>query len=245
MKKYLQIINIRTFQVLFICFLTSFLVIYFNVKYNFDLTIISIAIIFPLVFTIRAAFRRREKALEHLSRFKASILIVHYCFQRIKKLEEAQKTFIKNALVQVSDTLVKYLSKHNNEQTDLRNHLAAVFQFLQDHKEEIGTSEAFKIFRFLKDVHSSIENTVAIYTHRTPISLRAYCQVFIYFFPVIYTPALMDRLDSGSPDWVVYSLSMVTGFILISLFNVQDEMEHPFDQQGLDDIRLTEFKFTA
>ena len=38
---------------------------------------------------------------------------------------------------------------------------------------------------------------------------------------------------------------MITGFILISLFNVQDEMEHPFDQQGLDDIRLSEFKFTG
>lgn len=245
MNKYLQIINIRTFQVLFICLTTSFLVIYFNVHYNFDLTIISIAIIFPLVFTLRAAFRRREKALEHLSRFKASILIVNYCFQRNNKLDEGKKMMIRNALVQVSDTLLNYLSSHGNEQKDLRNQLTAVFQFLQNHKEEIGTSEAIKILRFLKDVHTSIENTLAIYTHRTPISLRAYCQVFIYIFPVIYTPALMNRLDSGSPDWVVYSLSMVTGFILISLFNVQDQMEHPFDQNGLDDIRLADFKFSG
>ena len=84
MKKYLQIINIRTFQVLLICLAISFLVIQYKVKYNYDLTVLSIAIIFPLVFTIRAAFRRREKALEHLSRFKASMLIVHYCFQRSK-----------------------------------------------------------------------------------------------------------------------------------------------------------------
>lgn len=245
MKKYLQIINIRTFQVLLICLAISFLVIQYKVKYNYDLTVLSIAIIFPLVFTIRAAFRRREKALEHLSRFKASMLIVHYCFQRSKKLTEEKKWVIRNMLVQISDSLVTKLSRHSNDQTELRANLAAAFQFIQDHKEEISTSEAMKIFRFMKDVHTTIENLIAIDTHRTPISLRAYCQVFIYFFPVIYTPALLHRLEHNSPDWVVYTLSMITGFILISLFNVQDEMEHPFDQQGLDDIRLSEFKFTG
>ena len=181
MKKYLQIINIRTFQVLLICLAISFLVIQYKVKYNYDLTVISIAIIFPLVFTIRAAFRRREKALEHLSRFKASMLIVHYCFQRSKKLTEEKKWVIRNMLVQISDSLVTKLSKHSNDQTELRANLAAAFQFIQDHKEEISTSEAMKIFRFMKDVHTTIENLIAIDTHRTPISLRAYCQVFIYF----------------------------------------------------------------
>ena len=148
-------------------------------------------------------------------------------------------------MVQISDSLVTKLSKHSSDQAELRGNLTAAFQFIQDHKEEISTSEAMKIFRFLKDVHTTIENLIAIDTHRTPISLRAYCQVFIYFFPVIYTPALLHRLEHNSPDWVVYTLSVITGFILISLFNVQDEMEHPFDQQGLDDIRLSEFKFTG
>ena len=41
--------------------------------------------------------------------------------------------------------------------------------------------------------------------------------------------------------WVVYTLSVVTGFILISLFNVQDQMENPFDERGLDDIRVKDF----
>ncbi len=245
MRKYLQIINIRTFQVLLICAITSFLVIRYNLKYNYDLTVISIAIIFPLVFTIRAAFRRREKALEHLSRFKSSLQIVHYCFQRSKKLEDAKKWVVKEHLTRISDSLLHLLAKRTQDQTELRASLAAVFQFIQDHKEEISSSEALKIFRFMKDVHASTENILAIDIHRTPISLRAYCRVFIYFFPLIYTPALLHRLEDQSPAWVVYSLSMITGFILISLFNVQDEMEHPFDQHGLDDIRLAEFKFAG
>ena len=245
MKKYIQIINIRTFQVLLICFVTSFLVIYYNVEYNFDLTVISIAIIFPLVFTIRAAFRRREKALEHLSRFKSALVTVNHCFQRCKKLEDEKKGVIKKAILELSDALHLYLATPKKDQVALRNSEDAIFQFIQAHKEEVSTSESFKIFRFMKDVHTSIENTLAIDSHRTPISLRAYCQIFIYFFPIIYTPALLHRLDNHTSEWVVYSLSMVTGFILISLYNVQDEMEHPFDQKGLDDIRLDEFKLNA
>jgi hypothetical protein len=54
----------------------------FEVVYNIDLTLMSIAIIFPLVFTIRGAFRRREKALEHLSLFRAGLKtienIIHF-----------------------------------------------------------------------------------------------------------------------------------------------------------------------
>src|SRR5258708_4601933 len=126
MKKYLQIINIRTFHVLSICSITSFLVLYFRINYNYDLTVISIAIIFPLVFTIRAAFRRREKALEHLSKFKSSLLIVHYSFQRSKKLDEVKKLFIKNIIVQISDSLINLLSKRSKDQTELRGNLTAV-----------------------------------------------------------------------------------------------------------------------
>ncbi len=243
MKKYLQIINIRTFQVLLICLGTSFLVIHYEIKYNFDLTVISIAIIFPLVFTIRAAFRRREKALEHLSRFKSSLQTVNNCFQRCKKLPDTQKEVAKTRLLQISDSLMNYVTHNGGNQEALKNSLDAVPAFIMENKEGLGSSEAFKIYRFFKEVYSSVENTVAIYTHRTPISLRAYCQIFIYFFPIIYTPALLHRLDNNSPDWVVYTLSTITGFILISLFNVQDQMEHPFDQQGLDDIRLEQFRF--
>ena len=245
LKNYLQIINIRTLMVLLISAVTSFLVITYNIKYNFDLTIISIAIIFPLVFTIRVAFRRREKGLEHLSRFKSSILILYYAFQRNKKLTEEKQILVKGILLRISESLLYQLKKQDHEQANLRLHLDTLFQFIQESKEEISTSEAMKLFKLMRDVHNSIENAIAIDTHRTPISLRAYCLVFIYLFPVIYSPAQHHRLDDTTPSWGVYALSMLTGFILISLFNVQDQIENPFDQRGLDDIRLDEFKFPA
>jgi len=241
MTRYLQIINIRTFTVLIICIGTSFSVIHFGIKYNFDLTIISIAIIFPLVFTIRAAFRRREKALDYLCRFKSGILIVSRCFERCKKLPPEKQAEIQAVLRDVSDSLIAYFGSGKNDQSAMRANLAKVSDFLMTHREEIGSGEAFKILRFMKDVHGGVEGTIAIHTHHTPISLRAYCQIFIYVFPFVYAPALLHRLEDGTPDWVVYVLSSVTGFILISLFNVQDQMENPFDEHGLDDIKVKNF----
>ncbi|MDZ7645846.1 MAG: hypothetical protein U5K54_00990 [Cytophagales bacterium] len=97
----------------------------------------------------------------------------------------------------------------------------------------------------MKDVHRGAENIIAINQHRTPIAIRAYCLIFIYMYPVIYTPALYNKLHDGisaNDAWLVYALSSVSTFILISLYNVQDQMENPFDQHGLDDIQLNDFK---
>jgi hypothetical protein len=35
---------------------------------------------------------------------------------------------------------------------------------------------------------------------------------------------------------------ILSEFILISLYNIQDQMEYPFDREGLDDIKLDIFK---
>jgi predicted membrane chloride channel (bestrophin family) len=60
--------------------------------------------------------------------------------------------------------------------------------------------------------------------------------------PFIFTPTLVFNL-SNHPSWIIYALSVLHGFILISLYNLQDHIEDPFDQMGLDDIKLVEFKF--
>ena len=69
-----------------IAIVTTFIVYRFQINFNVDLTLISIAVIFPLVFTIRGSFRRREKALEHLSQFRSSLKTIHYFVLSNKEL---------------------------------------------------------------------------------------------------------------------------------------------------------------
>ena len=91
MNKYLSILNWRTALAIAIALATAFVTISQEFQYNFDLALISIAIIFPLVFTIRSAFRRREKALEYLSQFKAGLITVGHCFAENKKIDPDKK----------------------------------------------------------------------------------------------------------------------------------------------------------
>ena len=66
----------------------------FEIFFNVDLTLLSIAIIFPLVFTIRGSFRRREKALEHLSQYRSALKTLYY-FVTTSNLLEQEETALK------------------------------------------------------------------------------------------------------------------------------------------------------
>ena len=91
MSRYLSIINYRTLITLALSLIVPLVAYQFKVVYNIDLTLMSIAIIFPLVFTIRGAFRRREKALEHLSKVKSSLIGIRYSFMGNAKMTKEQK----------------------------------------------------------------------------------------------------------------------------------------------------------
>ncbi len=197
-----------------------------------------------MVFTIRSAFRRREKALEYLSRFKAGLITVRDSFLENRKLDETRKAELQVIIKEISAALNSYLGNKTIAKEDVQQKIKKVFEFIQTNTEFIGSGTALKIFRFMKEVHYSSENIIAVNQHRTPIAMRAYCLIFIYIYPLIYTPALYNRLHDGislNESWIVYFLSAISTFILISLYNVQDQMENPFDQKGLDDIRLNDF----
>ena len=76
----------RTLYTMIISILIPVICYEYDVIYDIDLTLISIAIIFPLVFAIRGAFRRREKALEHLSKIRSSLMSIKFALMTNEKL---------------------------------------------------------------------------------------------------------------------------------------------------------------
>jgi hypothetical protein len=242
MQKYLAIINNKTGFVLVICLGVTYLCIGLDFSFDLNVTLFSIAVIFPLVFTIRQSFRRRDEIIKLLSVFKSSLTAVYRCFANIDKLDDAKKQHVTRSLQEISRLFLEALRGHHYQAEQVRENLAALFELIQDNKDSISSGTALKIVRFLQDLEQSMENTIGIKTHGSPISLRAYCLVFIYVFPFVFIPTLIYNMQAGEA-WVVYSLSIIHGFILISLYNVQDHMENPFDQVGLDDINLEDFLF--
>ncbi|MFP6838137.1 MAG: hypothetical protein VB962_00925 [Pseudohongiellaceae bacterium] len=242
MKKYLSIIDRKTAEVVVICITVTYLCYIFDFSFDLNVMFLSISVVFPLVFTIRAAFKRRDNVIRLLSIFKSSLNAVYHCFAINTKLSDSNKKQVADKLNAISIMFFGALRGEKYDSNNVRDKINEVFCFLNDNRDSISNSIAIKIIRFLKDVHASIENTVGIKMHGTPVSLRAYCLIFIYMFPFLIIPTLFYDLGTEDP-WIVYALGIMHGFILISLYNVQNALENPFDQVGLDDIKLEEFYY--
>jgi len=243
MNKYLIVINRRTAILMIVTIVATKLVLVFNLSLNFDLTLLSIAILFPLVFTIRGSFRRREKALEFLSEFKTGLTLCLYSIDLSEKIPEELKQKFRDIISSISDMLIGYINGKDVNMKEVHEHIQMVPDFLHNNKEAIGNNTITRIVRYMKEVHEGAECVMATKNHRTPISLRAYCLVFIYFFPFLHGPNLMARIDSNEDLlWVVYLVNCIISFVLITIYNIQQHLEDPFDQNGLDDIRINDFK---
>lgn len=199
--------------------------------------------IFPLVFTIRGSFRRREKALQHLSQFRSALKTVHYFILSNKEMSDEFKDELYNILIEISEKVMQHLKENETSTQGLDEITNKVYKFIMEKDEFIARRLKDKIFRFMNDLHESVENLHAINIHRTPISLKAYCKIFIYIFPLIYAPTIIYNIGFETPQWFTYFVVITTEFILISLYNIQDQLEYPFDDDGLDDIQLDNFKF--
>jgi len=117
-----------------------------------------------------------------------------------------------------------------------------IYAVSKPRNEAISGNASLKMMRVIQDIQENIESLNGIKIHGTPVSLRAYLLISLYVLSFIFTPNLVYNLHDD-PRWLIYLVNSINGFVLISLYNLQDLLEDPFDQMGLDDIKLDEFAF--
>ena len=260
LRKYTSALNYRTLISVIISFIATKIAYYYNLVFDLDLTLISVAVVFPLEFTLGSAFQRREKALEHLGRAKGALASIKYCFSASKNIVDEEKEKIYSGVNSVKSELISFLYAKSNDKAKLNQSIGLIQNFIMEHRDALGRSLSLRIYRLMRDVIMGIENSISIKVHRTPQSIRAYCELFIYIFPFYYAPTLIKNVDtpsSGSGEiinslpvpmidndyaFIVYGLNIIISFILISLFNVQEQIENPYDQDGMDDIKLSNYE---
>lgn len=167
-----------------------------------------------------------------------------YYFVASSSLSESEKDTLKNVLETISEKTLLHLRNQGEQIKDLDEEIDKVYGFILSKNGMLPKNLKDKIFRYMNDLHEAIDNLNAIHVHRTPISLKAYCMVFIYIFPLIYTPTIIYNIGENYNHSAAYFVVIITEFILISLYNIQDHLEHPFDDKGLDDIKLEHFEIT-
>lgn len=221
--------------------LSTWLCGYYGLTAEFPLTIIGIAIVFPVVFSIDSAYKRRERTLTHLAEFKGNADAVYLAADHWVENNDFKEE-VKKHILEVYDALSTYCSCENDELAEKEKFLFHRLSNLSVKVQEFRTldivhSELSRINQYVSKISIAIENIKMIRSYRTPITLRAYSRVFIYSFPIIYGPYFEYAAEMYSHG-LEYVMPIAFSFILVSLDNIQEHLENPFDQIGEDDVKF-------
>ena len=240
-----SVFNYRMTLILIETIVIYFLYDYYQIRFQLDFTIMSVAIVFPLVFSITSAYQRRQDSIQEFSIFRNKIIDLSNIFYSVNetKKEDYKKLF--SSLLVLQNLFIDYLKNplSENDYKDVRLKRKEVFLILDSYKNFYNEREKDSLIRVKNELFQSAEKLRGIKIHATPISLRKYCLVFIYLSPFLFNTQLIVEKTSfgfGLESIISLSISVVVSFILIALYNVQDYIEKPCDQEGLDDLKISE-----
>lgn len=246
-KAITSVFNYRILIILIETVLVYFLYNYYKINLAIDFTIISIAIVFPLVFSITSAYHRRQESIETFAEFRNKIIDISNIFYAVNGVQKEDYNKIYNELIEAQNLLVEYIksSDGNTKFDDLRNKRKAILLLIDSYKHLFNEREKDSLIRVKNELFLSAEKLRGTKIHETPISLRKYCLIFIYLSPLLYDSQLV--LGQSSFGYTVETLisllfSLLISFVLMALYNVQEYIENPFDQKGLDDLKIDEMQ---
>jgi predicted membrane chloride channel (bestrophin family) len=238
------IINYKTFIVTFLSLASTWICSYYNLQADFPLTLIGIAIVFPVVFSIDSAYKRREMALASLGDFKNHLMAIYQASR--DWLDPANPQFTSDVKKKMNGVYAElrllFLSKEyetiKKNEISLAKQLSELSVFLQDfRKYGLQVGEMSRISQYISKLGGALGNMKVVLKYRTPVTLRAYSKVFIYSFPILYGPYFVYVSEHYSHG-LEYMMPIIFSFILVSLDNIQKHLENPFDQIGEDDIKF-------
>ena len=237
----LSVFNTRLFVILLETIAVFFVYDSYSINIKIDYTIMSIAIIFPLVFSITSAYQRRQDAITLYLEFRNKIIDLTNIFFAVESVKDKNYNELFDSLQEVQKLLIQYLTQDDSEKIfdSIRVKRKDVLLIIDSHKKLFNEREKDSLIRVKNELFLSAEKIRGIKIHGTPISLKKYCLVFIYFSPFLYaSQSLLNLQGDFVTKLMSLSFSLLVSFVLMALYNVQDYIENPFDQKGLDDLKI-------
>ena len=246
LHSFLLIINYKTLIVTLLSLISTYVCYRLGFIARFPDMLVGVAIVFPVVFSIGSAYNRRETALQRFSDFKGHALSIYFA-ARDWTTDKDNELTLKLKLI-VNDMMVTmrkmFTTKDKTEwkknEKRIYEHFSSLSLLAVEMRDYgVQSSELSRINQYISKMIIAFDNLKIVHDYRTPVTLRAYSKVFIYVFPIIYGPYFASSFDDFSPG-LGYVMPVLYSFILVSLDNIQDHLEHPFDEIGEDDIRINE-----
>ena len=250
LKRVLVIINLKTIIITALAVVSTYLCRRFEIIANFPMTLIATAVIFPIVFSIGGAYKRRENALTKYSSIKAHGRAIYFASR--DWLEDTNENVQGKVKDQLGELLVACRSLFAHPVAEMSGHEENVYRifsqistFIKEDLRGRGLSsgEASRCNQFLSKMIIAFEDVKHIYQYRTPRTLSAFSDLFVSVLPVLYGP-YFAAISQDYSSSLIYVMPVLFTTILVSLDNIQEHLENPFDQIGEDDIAINAEKFT-
>jgi hypothetical protein len=236
------IINYKTFIITALSVLSTYICYKLELTAGFPDMLVGIAIVFPVVFSIGSAFNRRENALKHLSDFHGHAVAMYYASRdwtvnKNNDIPDRLKQHIFNLLEKMRVLFhSRNTAEFDSRESEVYDEFSKLSKLMMELREYgVQSGELSRLNQYLSKIIIAYDNMRVIYQYRTPITLRAYSKVFIYLFPIVYGPYFANTFKTYEAH-LEYVMPILYSFILVSLDNIQDHLEHPFDDIGEDDV---------
>ncbi len=243
LRSFSLIINYKTFIVTALSIISTYYCVTHQILAKFPDMLVGVAIVFPVVFSIGSAYNRRETALQRWADFRGHAIAIYYATRdwtsdKDQELPDRTRILISDMMELLKDILKGTREEWiENEKKFYQcfSRLSSITMELRLHGVQSG--EISRASQYVSKMVIAFDNLKVIYLYRTPVTLRAYSKFFIYVFPIVYGPYFAS-LDKDIADQLEYVMPVLYSFILVSLDNIQDHLENPFDQVGEDDIEF-------
>ena len=241
LKAIYYVLNLRLIIILIETILVLQLYKTYDIKIEIDLTVLSVAIVFPLVFSITSAYQRRQDSIAHYTGFRNKIIDLTNLIYSVDNIDKEEYNLLFQELLTLQKSINSMLLSDLNQldqSKEYRKLRKNIFSQIIKIKNKFNEREKDSIIRVKNELFFDVEMLNGIRIHGTPISLRVYCLIFIFISPFLFSSNQFFISESFHSELFSTIISLTISFILMALYNVQEYIENPFDQKGLDDLKI-------
>lgn len=249
-RRFFLIVNLQTLIISILAVISTYLCIRFKFEADFPLTLIATSIVFPIVFSIGGAYKRREAALKEYAAIKGYLRAIYFVSRdwipnvkvdNVTKMEKLIKHFFSNFRTMFLSPKNVLAEKEKAVYDDFSDFSLYIKHELRE--EGLSSGECSRTNQYLQKMMISFESIKHIYQYRTPRTLRSFSNLFIKILPILYGPYFANKSEEMTWWGFAYVIPVLLTMILVSLDNIQEHLENPFDQVGEDDITINVEKF--
>lgn len=251
-QRLFSIISFNTFIALALAIGSMYISIHFSWELDFPLTIIGIAVVFPIVFSIGGAYTRRETALAQYGIMKSMGRCIFLAAQDwLRDADDVRAKNIDDIRMQISNIFSHCVMLFQNRNDSIFayeemviysefTNLSTSIETLRD--RGLSGSEVSRVHSYLNKFLTAFETIKHIHQYRTPRTLRFYSKFFIYAILITLGP-YFAMIAKEQETLISLLTPILFAMVFTGLDNIQEHLENPFDQIGEDDIKMNPEKF--